>query len=323
MNEAHVTITGWVAAEPRYAVTANGHAFLSLRVGCTPRRFDRQTGQWQDDEALYVTVNCWRHLADNVNASELRRGTPVLVSGRLRIRQYERDDQWRFSAEVEAMTLGPDLSRGTVDFRPAQRSGPSPTRTASSPARRPTSGRWAVPPRTRRSPKRPDPHGGAAGGRFTVGLRPRTTGGSCGLVRSRKRRAWWYPPQDVPGDRSGHRHVRSRTYLFHAPSAHVATIVLHNVMRVRGKDDGSAVVRRGPWWGAGPQAQTAGATGAPGPARGLRAGGRRRPSGAHRRGPARDPVPGRRPGDVHRPARMRGGVHRGDTPARDARRRRA
>jgi single-strand DNA-binding protein len=124
MNEAHVTITGWVAAEPRYAVTANGHAFLSLRVGCTPRRFDRQTGQWQDDEALYVTVNCWRNLADNVNASELQRGTPVLVSGRLRIRQYERDDQWRFSAEVEAITLGPDLSRGTVDFRPAQRSGP-------------------------------------------------------------------------------------------------------------------------------------------------------------------------------------------------------
>ncbi|MEU4824661.1 single-stranded DNA-binding protein [Actinomadura citrea] len=124
MNEAHVTITGWVAAEPRYAVTTNGHPFLSLRVGCTPRRFDRQTGQWQDDESLYVTVNCWRGLADNVNASDLQRGTPILVTGRLRIRQYERDDQWRFSAEVEATTLGPDLTRGTVDYRPAQRSGP-------------------------------------------------------------------------------------------------------------------------------------------------------------------------------------------------------
>lgn len=124
MNEAHVTITGWVAAEPRYAVTANGHPFLSLRVGCTPRRFDRQSGQWQDDEPLYVTVNCWRGLADNVNASDLQRGTPVLVTGRLRIRQYERDDQWRFSAEVEATTLGPDLTRGTVDYRPSQRSGP-------------------------------------------------------------------------------------------------------------------------------------------------------------------------------------------------------
>lgn len=124
MNEAHITITGWVAAEPRYTMTPNGTPFLSLRVGCTPRRYDRQTGQWQDVETLFLTVNCWRSLADNVNASEFPRGTPVLVTGRLRIRQYERDDQWRFSAEVEAMTLGPDLNRGTVDFRPAQRSGP-------------------------------------------------------------------------------------------------------------------------------------------------------------------------------------------------------
>lgn len=124
MNEAHITLTGWVAAEPRYAVTANGTPFLSLRVGCTPRRYDRQTGQWQDVESLFVTVNCWRNLADNVNASELQRGTPVLVTGRLRIRQYERDGQWRFSAEVEATTLGPDLARGTADFRPVQRGGP-------------------------------------------------------------------------------------------------------------------------------------------------------------------------------------------------------
>ncbi|MEU8801397.1 single-stranded DNA-binding protein [Spirillospora sp. NPDC048819] len=124
MNEAHITITGWVAAEPRYAMTANGTPFLSLRVGCTPRRYDRQTGQWQDVETLFLTVNCWRSLADNVNASEFPRGTPVLVTGRLRIRQYERDGQWRFSAEIEATTLGPDLLRGTADFRPVQRGGP-------------------------------------------------------------------------------------------------------------------------------------------------------------------------------------------------------
>ncbi|TDC86591.1 single-stranded DNA-binding protein [Actinomadura sp. 7K507] len=124
MNEAHITITGWVAAEPRYTMTPNGTPFLALRVGCTPRRYDRQTGQWQDVETLFVTVNCWRGLADNVNASEFPRGTPVLVTGRLRVRQYERDGHWRFSAEIEATTLGPDLLRGTADYRPVQRGGP-------------------------------------------------------------------------------------------------------------------------------------------------------------------------------------------------------
>jgi single-strand DNA-binding protein len=151
VNEAHVTITGWVAAEPRYAVTSNGTPFLSLRVGCTPRRFDRQTNQWQDDDPLYVTVNCWRNLAENVNASELQRGTPVLLTGRLRIRQYERDDQWRFSAEVEATTVGPDLNRGTIDFRPAQRSGPLTDEDRA--LARETADQWALTPPTEEQPK--------------------------------------------------------------------------------------------------------------------------------------------------------------------------
>ncbi|WP_067461099.1 single-stranded DNA-binding protein [Actinomadura macra] len=123
MNEAHITIIGWIAAEPYYSVTANGTPFLSLRVGCTPRRYDRQTGQWQDVDTMFLTVNCWRGLADNINASEFQRGHPVLVTGRLRIRQYERDGQWRFSAEIEATTVGHDLSRGTADFRPVHRGG--------------------------------------------------------------------------------------------------------------------------------------------------------------------------------------------------------
>ncbi|MFC9970126.1 single-stranded DNA-binding protein [Spirillospora sp. NPDC127200] len=121
MNEAQITVTGWVAAEPFYTVTANGTPFLTVRVGCTPRRFDRRTGQWHDQDTLFLTVNCWRALADNINASELRRGHPVIVTGRLRIRQYEKDGQWRFSAEVEAATVGHDLTRGTAEFRAVQR----------------------------------------------------------------------------------------------------------------------------------------------------------------------------------------------------------
>ncbi len=121
MNEAQITVTGWVAAEPFYTITANGTPFLTVRVGCTPRRFDRRTGQWHDQDTIFLTVNCWRALADNINASEFRRGHPVVVTGRLRIRQYEKDGQWRFSAEVEATTVGHDLTRGTTAFRPAQR----------------------------------------------------------------------------------------------------------------------------------------------------------------------------------------------------------
>ncbi|WP_019630255.1 single-stranded DNA-binding protein [Actinomadura atramentaria] len=122
LNEAQITVTGWVAAEPFYSVTANGTPFVSLRVGCTPRRFDRQTGQWQDSDTMFLTVQCWKALADNVHASEFRRGYPVVVTGRLRIRQYEKDGVGRFAAEIDALTVGPDLNRGTADFRPVTRS---------------------------------------------------------------------------------------------------------------------------------------------------------------------------------------------------------
>jgi len=123
VNEAHITVIGWVAADPYYTVTANGTPFLSLRVACTPRRYDRETGQWQDLDTMFLTVNCWRALADNVHGSDLQRGQPVVVTGRLRIRQYEKDGQWRFSAEIEASTLGHDLNRGTAEFRPVHRGG--------------------------------------------------------------------------------------------------------------------------------------------------------------------------------------------------------
>jgi single-strand DNA-binding protein len=123
MNEAQITVIGWLAADPRYVATSTGTPLMSLRVGCTPRRFDRESGQWQDLESTFVTVNCWRGLAENVNASDLKRGDPVIVTGRLRIREYVKDEQIRFSAVIEATTIGPDLTRGSAQFRRMRRGG--------------------------------------------------------------------------------------------------------------------------------------------------------------------------------------------------------
>lgn len=123
MNDAHITLVGWVAADPFYTVTKNGNPFLSLRVGCTPRRFDRQLGQWQDGETMFLTVNCWRSLADNVASSQLKLGDPVVVTGRLRIREYVKDEQMRFSAVIDAVTVGHDLTRGHAHFQRVTRGG--------------------------------------------------------------------------------------------------------------------------------------------------------------------------------------------------------
>jgi single-strand DNA-binding protein len=123
MNETQITVIGWLAADPRYVATSTGTPLMSLRVGCTPRRFDRESGQWQDMESTFLTVNCWRGLAENVNASEMKRGDPVVVTGRLRIREYLKDEQVRFSAVVDATTVGHDLTRGSATFRRMRRGG--------------------------------------------------------------------------------------------------------------------------------------------------------------------------------------------------------
>lgn len=122
MNEAVVTVIGFVAQDPIFEVLASGTSLMSLRIGSTPRRYDREIGQWRDEDPMFLTVSCWRTLADNLQACELQRGDPVIVTGKLRIREYVKDGQRRFSAQVEATTVGHDLSRGIARFQRSQRS---------------------------------------------------------------------------------------------------------------------------------------------------------------------------------------------------------
>lgn len=122
MNDALITVVGFVAAEPHFEVLASGTSLMSLRIGSTPRRFDRELGQWRDDDPMFLTATCWRGLADNLQASELKRGDPIIVTGRLRIREvHTADGQRRLSAQVEATTVGHDLSRGVARYQRSQR----------------------------------------------------------------------------------------------------------------------------------------------------------------------------------------------------------
>lgn len=121
INEAQVFLSGYVAKEPKYRITSSGHSAVTLRVGYTPRRMDRETGEWMDGATSFVTVVCWRTLAENV-ATCLRKGEPVLVRGRLQVRPYEKDGEPRLAVEVEASSVGHDLARGVANFQRARRS---------------------------------------------------------------------------------------------------------------------------------------------------------------------------------------------------------
>jgi len=122
VNETVLTMIGNIASDLRHAQTKGGVPVTTFRLASTTRRFDRGRGQWADVDTVFVTVVCWRALAEHV-ASSCAKGDPVVVTGRLRQRAWEADDgRSGTSDEVEAFVVGHDLNRGTSAFQRAARS---------------------------------------------------------------------------------------------------------------------------------------------------------------------------------------------------------
>jgi single-strand DNA-binding protein len=117
MNQiGYVTLTGYVATEPKLYFTKNNEVpMANIRVGSTPRRIDRTTGEWRDGDTSYFTVKCWRRLAMNAKAS-LHKGDPVIVQGKFRTRSWANEERSGTEVEIEADSIGHDLSFGWSHF---------------------------------------------------------------------------------------------------------------------------------------------------------------------------------------------------------------
>lgn len=110
-----ITITGLIATTPRHVVTSEGLPITSFRLASSQRRFDKATDKWVDASTNWYTVTSFRQLAINAVPS-LSKGDRIVVSGRLRIRDWQTDDRTGTNVEIEAETLGHDLFWGTAVF---------------------------------------------------------------------------------------------------------------------------------------------------------------------------------------------------------------
>ncbi|BDH68262.1 hypothetical protein MTP06_17110 [Streptomyces sp. PLM4] len=110
-----VTVVGNVATAPVYRESAHG-SMARFRMAATPRRWDRERQTWTDGPTSFFTIWTTRQLASNVTAS-VTVGEPVIVQGRLRVRETERGGQQWTTAEIDAASVGHDLTRGTAAFR--------------------------------------------------------------------------------------------------------------------------------------------------------------------------------------------------------------
>lgn len=100
-----ITLTGRAGEDARYAVTPSGKHVVNVSLAYTEREQDER-GEWRDGNTTWFRVALWDKNAE-VIARDIRKGDLVVVTGRVRLRTYERRDGGEgYSLEVLADHLG-------------------------------------------------------------------------------------------------------------------------------------------------------------------------------------------------------------------------
>ncbi len=68
-GETVITVVGNLVDDPELRFTPSGAAVANFRIASTPRTFNRQTNEWKDGEALFLSCSVWRQAAENVAES--------------------------------------------------------------------------------------------------------------------------------------------------------------------------------------------------------------------------------------------------------------
>ena len=118
-----ITVTGIVATIPRALTTSEGLAITSFRLASSQRKFDKSQERWVDGETNWYTITTFRQLATNCAVS-VHKGERIVVTGRLRIRDWQAGDKTGTNVEVDADAVGHDLGWGTASY--SRNAGSSP-----------------------------------------------------------------------------------------------------------------------------------------------------------------------------------------------------
>lgn len=113
-NAAAVTIVGRAGTYPQLSMGPTGDR-VNFRIVATERWFDKAADKWVDGDEFGVTVVCWKTLATSV-LNTVRKGDPVIVSGRIATRRFEKNGTTQYFTEVKADFVGLDVARTASRF---------------------------------------------------------------------------------------------------------------------------------------------------------------------------------------------------------------
>ena len=98
MSINRVVISGNLTRDPELRTTQQGTQVLSMGVAVNDKHKNASTGEWED-YANFVDCTLFGNRAEAVSKF-LSKGSKVMIDGRLRWSQWERDGQKRSKLEV-------------------------------------------------------------------------------------------------------------------------------------------------------------------------------------------------------------------------------
>ncbi|WP_270318620.1 single-stranded DNA-binding protein [Bifidobacterium adolescentis] len=119
-GETIITVVGNLTADPEIRTTGSGASVASFTIASTPRTWNRNTGQFEDGQALFMRCSAWRDMAEHC-ARSLAKGMRVIAQGRLTQRSYEaKDGTHRTVVELQVDEIGTSLRYATAQVAKVQ-----------------------------------------------------------------------------------------------------------------------------------------------------------------------------------------------------------
>lgn len=115
-----ITIIGNLTADPELRFTPSGQAVCNFTVASTARFFDKAKNEWAEGDSTFIRCSVWREMAENC-AESLEKGNRVVVTGTLKVRQYETDKGKGTSVECDVEEVGPSLKWASAKITRNQR----------------------------------------------------------------------------------------------------------------------------------------------------------------------------------------------------------
>jgi single-strand DNA-binding protein len=115
MNEILTTVVGNAVTDVTLKTLPSGRQVATFRIANNPRKFDKSANNFVDLDPNFLQVNCWAALAENVSNS-IQKGQPLVVFGKLKIKQVNDGDKNSTFVEIDAISIGHDLAKGVAEF---------------------------------------------------------------------------------------------------------------------------------------------------------------------------------------------------------------